>query len=89
MSTAQSIFLLVGVVYCLTGLFVYFWVDHKATIQKQWPAFNRTHYLVSRWMGWCMFPAVPIFVLFWPVWLLLFLWKRQESADMSKDETKI
>ena len=88
MNTIEAILLLVGIVYYLTGLFVYFWVDHKATTQKQWPAFEETHDLVSRWMGWCMFPAIPIFLLFWPIWLLMFMRKRRVNSDLSNDETK-
>ena len=86
MNTIEAILLLAGIVYYLTGLFVYFWVDHKATTKKQWPAFEESHLLVSRWMGWCMFPAISIFLLFWPVWFVMFLLKRH-VADSVGDET--
>jgi len=88
MNTVESILLLAGIAYYLTGLFVYFWVDHKATTQKQWPAFGETHYLVSVWLGWCMIPAIPIFLSLWPIWLLLFMLMRRVNSDLSKDEPK-
>ena len=88
MKTIEAILLLAGVVYYMTGLFVYFWVDHKATTLKQWPAFGETHDLVSVWLGWCMMPAIPIFLSLWPIWFLLFMLKRRVNSDLSKDETK-